>query len=165
MLTRNRKDTVAWRCTSKREDINAGMGIDSDRTCSTLSSTGTTKITAQGEWSGLSARKGERSSPTRLLMDPGDYCSLQFLSDPSQSYFRAPQQGRLTAAPPAQRRGGCQAVLVSGRREPWQAGLVAPGVATDRQSEGQTSIPAAMAPWRLPCSAFAGESWLPKFRA
>ena len=115
MLTRNRKDTVAWRCTSKTEDINAGTGIDSDRTCSTLSSTGTTKITAQGEGSGLSARKGERSSPTRLLMDPGDYCSLQFLSDPSQSWFRAPQQGRLTAAHPAQRRGGCQAVLVSGK--------------------------------------------------
>lgn len=71
----------------------------SDRTYFTLSSNGTTKITVRGEGGALSARKGERSSLTRLLMDPDDHCSLWFLSNSSQSWFRASQQGRLTAVP------------------------------------------------------------------
>lgn len=86
----------------------------SDRTCFTQSSTGTTKITAWGEGCGLSARKKENSSLTSLLVDQY-HCSPQF-SDPRQTWLRPPQQDRLTAVPPAQGRGGCQALLVSRKR-------------------------------------------------
>lgn len=49
-------------------------------------------------------RSGERS-------DLGDHYSLQFLCHLSQSWFRAPQHGRLTAVPQVQGRRSCQAVL------------------------------------------------------
>lgn len=76
----------------------------SNRSCFTLRSTSTAKIPAQGEVVFLPGRGKEA--------DLGDHYSLQFLSDPSQSWFRAPQHGRLTAVPQVQGRESCQAVLV-----------------------------------------------------
>lgn len=52
--------TVACRGTSKRED-NAGIGITGDRSCFTLSDTGTTEITACSIGGGLCEKTpGER---------------------------------------------------------------------------------------------------------
>lgn len=71
----------------------------SNRSCFTLRSTSTVKILAQGEVVFLPGRGKEA--------DLGDHYSLQFLSDPSQSWFRAPQH----AVPQVQGRESCQAVL------------------------------------------------------
>lgn len=100
--TKNRQGTVVWRCTRNTRLIQA-QAHASNRSCFTLRSTSTAKSQHRGRGLFLSGR-GKRA-------DLGDHYSLQFLSDHSQSWFRAPQHSRLTAVTHIQGRGSCQAVL------------------------------------------------------
>lgn len=154
-LTRNRQDTDVQ---VREKTLMREQAYTSDRTLFTPSSAGTTKITARGEGRDLSARRGERSSLTRLSMDPGDHSSLQFSSHPSQSRLGAAQRGRMSAAPRPEGEEDCPAVV-----EPWQAGLAAPGVTTDKQSEGQTSLLAATALRGLRALPLQGKAGIPGF--
>lgn len=153
--TKNRQGTVAWKCTRNMRLMQAHT---SNRSCFTLRSASTTQITPQGEVAFLPGR-GKWAGL-------GDHYSLQFSSDHSQSWFRAPQHGRLAAVPQVQGRGSCQAVLA---REKGRALASWARVSWiyQRQAAWEADIPPSCsgALWRLPCPSFAGENWLPKFQA
>lgn len=115
------------------------------------------KITPQGEVVFLPGR-GKRA-------DLGEHCSLQFLSDHSQSRFRAPQHSRLTAVPQVQGRESCQAVLAKEKGRALPSWARVPCL-YQRQAEWEADISHSCSGLRgLPCPSFAGENWLPKFQA